>query len=229
MNTPNVVGQIFEQIAPHYDRFNDLFSLGLHRLWKRQALALVKPKPGERWLDLCCGTGDLALALANYLRPTGYVVAIDSAAAPLQIARNRANFLPWLNINWLQADVLNLPILKTYFDGAIMAYGLRNLAEPALGLRVLHQLLASHGRAVVLDFNRSAGAAGKFQQWALKEVVVPVAHQFGFGEQYAYLEESISRFPDGKQQEQIAFEVGFQKAKHRSLAGGLMGALVLEV
>ena len=63
MNETKAVRSLFEQVAPHYDSFNDLFSFGLHRVWKRQALALVKPKPGERWLDLCCGTGDVALVL----------------------------------------------------------------------------------------------------------------------------------------------------------------------
>jgi len=228
VNETKAVRYLFEQVAPHYDNFNDLFSFGLHRVWKRQALALVKPKPGERWLDLCCGTGDVALVLANYLRPGGEVLAVDSAAAPLAIARQRSARMPWLQINWLQADVLNLPSFDTGFDGAVIAYGLRNLADPGKGLKVLKRLLHPSGRGVVLDFNPSEGFAGIVRQWALAGVVVPVARQVGLGEQYSYLEESIARFPDGIEQEKLAIEAGFSGAKHRSLAGGLMGALMLQ-
>ena len=231
MTHAKVVGELFERVAPRYDQFNDLFSLGLHRIWKRQALALVKPKPGERWLDLCCGTGDVALVLAEALRPGGEVVGVDLAAAPLAIARQRAAMCPWLQISWYQADVLQLteqlPMLQTDFDGAVMAYGLRNLADPAAALRMLQRLLGPNGRAVLLDFNPSGGLIGSLQKFALRRVVVPVASGVGLAEQYAYLEESIGRFVDGKQQEMLAREAGFSGAYHRTLAGGLMGALVL--
>jgi ubiquinone/menaquinone biosynthesis C-methylase UbiE len=76
---PERVRQLFERIAPSYDRLNDLLSLGQHRLWKRQTLALLQPRPGERWLDLCCGTGDLALLLAERVRPGGQVLGLDAA------------------------------------------------------------------------------------------------------------------------------------------------------
>ena len=87
---PASVRQLFEQIAPSYDRLNDTLSLGLHRLWKRQALAYLAPRPGQRLLDLCCGTGDLALLLAAKVRPGGEVLGLDAAAAPLELARQRA-------------------------------------------------------------------------------------------------------------------------------------------
>jgi demethylmenaquinone methyltransferase/2-methoxy-6-polyprenyl-1,4-benzoquinol methylase len=76
---PAAVRQLFEQIAPNYDRLNDTLSLGLHRLWKRQAIAYLAPRPGQRLLDLCCGTGDLALLLAEKVRPGGQVLGLDAA------------------------------------------------------------------------------------------------------------------------------------------------------
>ena len=83
------VRQLFDAVAPHYDRLNDLLSLGLHRLWKREMVQRLAPVAGEQWLDLCCGTGDLALVLAERLRRGGAVLAVDAAAAPLQQARRR--------------------------------------------------------------------------------------------------------------------------------------------
>ena len=87
---PAAVEALFNAVAPRYDRLNDLLSLGLHRQWKRQLLSWLSPQPRERWLDLCCGTGDLALALARKLRPEGSVLGLDAAAEPLTLAAERA-------------------------------------------------------------------------------------------------------------------------------------------
>ena len=154
---PQQVRQLFEQVAPHYDRLNDLLSLGLHRLWKRQMVQLLQPKAGEAWLDLCCGTGDLALLLAERLRPAGTVLAIDAAEAPLQRARLRAASRSWLAIDWQLGDALAVDCPDGHFDGAVMAYGLRNLADPARGLREMRRLL--HTTVVRLSWISTAPQA----------------------------------------------------------------------
>jgi demethylmenaquinone methyltransferase/2-methoxy-6-polyprenyl-1,4-benzoquinol methylase len=224
---PERVRQLFERIAPSYDPLNDLLSLGQHRLWKRQTLALLQPRPGERWLDLCCGTGDLALLLAERVRPGGRVLGLDAAAAPLALARRRAARRPWLTIEWRQGDALAVPEAAGAFDGAVMAYGLRNLADGAAALAELRRLLAPDGRAAVLDFNRTDGLPAAMQRLALRRLVVPVARQAGFEDEYAYLERSLATFPSGAEQEQLAHAAGFDRARHRPLAGGLMGVLLL--
>ena len=224
---PAAVRALFDAIAPRYDQLNDLFSLGLHRLWKRQLVAGLAPKPGERWLDLCCGTGDLALLLAERLRPGGQVLGIDAAAAPLALAQRRAAQRPWLPVGWLQADALAVPLPSESFDGAVIAYGLRNLADPGAGLRELRRLLKPDGRAAILDFNRTDGAPAQLQRFALRNLVVPLASQLGFHGEYAYLETSIARFPRGGEQLALAKAAGFSSSRHRPLAGGLMGLLEL--
>jgi demethylmenaquinone methyltransferase/2-methoxy-6-polyprenyl-1,4-benzoquinol methylase len=224
---PAAVEELFDAIAPRYDQLNDLLSLGLHRLWKRQALAWVNPRAGQRLLDLCCGTGDLALLLAQRVRPGGLVLGLDAAAAPLALAAERAARQPWLPVQWRQADALATGLETGWADGAVMAYGLRNLADPAAGLRELQRLLRVGGRAAVLDFNRPSGFTATLQRQLLRRVVVPVARQAGLEEHYAYLEASIERFPCGGQQEALALEAGFRQARHRPLAAGLMGVLEL--
>ena len=221
------VRQLFDSVAPHYDRLNDVLSLGLHRLWKREMVQRLAPRAGEQWLDLCCGTGDVALLLGERLRPGGAVLAVDAAAAPLQQARQRHQRCPWLPVQWLQADALAVPRAAASFDGAVMAYGLRNLPDPVAGLRELRRLLHRDGRAAVLDFNRSDGVVASLQTMALRHVVVPVASQLGLQQQYAYLETSIAEFPTGLEQEQLALAAGFSWALHRPMAGGLMGLLEL--
>jgi demethylmenaquinone methyltransferase/2-methoxy-6-polyprenyl-1,4-benzoquinol methylase len=228
---PAAVRELFEAVAPRYDLLNDLLSLGLHRHWKRRAITWLAPHPGQRLLDLCCGTGDLALVLAAKVRPGGRVLGIDAAAAPLERAWQRSARQSWLPVEWRQGDALATGLADGWADGAVMAYGLRNLADPAAGLGELRRLLRPGGRAAVLDFNRLAVEAGvsvaAFQRAYLRRLVVPAARAFSLGEQYAYLEASLERFPTGPAQEAMARRAGFSRARHLPLAAGLMGLLEL--
>jgi demethylmenaquinone methyltransferase/2-methoxy-6-polyprenyl-1,4-benzoquinol methylase len=181
-------------------------------------------------LDLCCGTGDLALVLAQKVRPAGLVLGLDAAAAPLRQARRRAVRQPWLPLEFQQGDALDTGLAAGWADGAVMAYGLRNLADPAAGLVELRRVLRSGGRAAVLDFNRAPnpqGATAAFQRLYLRRLVVPLARRAGLEAQYAYLEESIARFPSGEQLRQMALTAGFTQARYRPLAAAQMGLLEL--
>jgi demethylmenaquinone methyltransferase/2-methoxy-6-polyprenyl-1,4-benzoquinol methylase len=230
---PQAVRELFEAIAPRYDQLNDWLSFGLHRLWKRQAVLWLRPRLGQRLIDLCCGTGDLALVLAGKVRPGGQVIGLDAASAPLQVAAARAARQPWLPLQWRQGDALATGLPPQSFDGAVMAYGLRNLADPAEGFRELRRLLRPGGRAAVLDFNRpdpsspTGAMAAAFQRLYLRRLVVPTARLFDLPEQYAYLEASLERFPSGGEQHQLAQSAGFSWARHRPLAAGQMGLLQL--
>ena len=231
---PEAVRALFERVAPRYDLLNDVLSLGLHRLWKRQAALWLRPQPGQHLLDLCCGTGDLALLLAAQVRPGGQVLGLDAAAAPLALARRRAAQQPWLPLRWLQGDALATDLPAASQDGAVMAYGLRNLADPAAGLAELRRVLRPGGRAAVLDFrhldpNTGPGeaVAERFQRLYLHHLVVPTARLAGLEAQYAYLQDSLDRFPTGEALCGLAEQVGFRQVQHRPLAAGLMGLLEL--
>lgn len=230
---PGDVRTLFDSIAPRYDQLNDLLSLGLHRLWKRRAVAWLRPRAGQRLLDLCCGTGDLALVLADKVRPGGHVLGLDAAAEPLRLALQRSSSQSWLPLGWQQGDALATGLPAGSFDGAVMAYGLRNLPDPAAGLMELRRLLKPGGRAAVLDFNRPdpahwTGAVQQaFQRAYLRGLVVPTARALGLPDQYAYLEDSLQRFPTGPEQEHLARGAGFSHARHRLLAAGQMGLLEL--
>ena len=226
---PAAVEQLFDSVASRYDQLNDLLSLGLHRQWKRQLQCFLRPTAGETWLDLCCGTGDLALELARRVRPGGSVLGLDAAAAPLELARQRQSRQPWLNVAFQQGDALATGRPDGLADGIVMAYGLRNLRDPAAGLMEMARLLKPGRQAGVLDFNRlqAPGPAADFQRFYLRRLVVPVAAAAGLREEYAYLEESLKHFPDGAAQERMALESGFSEARHHSLVAGQMGMLLL--
>ena len=227
---PATVFRLFDRTAGTYDLLNDALSLTLHRLWKRQAVALLQPRPGERIVDLCCGTADLALLLAERVRPHGGVIGVDGSAAALALARQRAAAQPWLPLEFIHGDVLALSLPPGTADGVMMAYGLRNLASAAAGLQVIRHLLRPHGRAVVLDFNRPSHPLwSQAQRIYLRRVVVPVARMLELEAEYTYLERSIATFATGAQQEALARRAGFAVARHYPVAGGLMGLLELNL
>ena len=228
---PKAVEELFNSAAYSYDLLNDLLSFGLHRIWKRQLLKWINPQSGEYWLDLCCGTGDMAFALAKALGPNGLVVGIDNADKPLAFARKRNSSKQYLSISWQKADALKTGLAANSFDGAVMAYGLRNLYDPKAGLEEIYRILKPGSKAGLLDFNRMIkGSIGElFQTFYLRKIVVPIAGLFGLHEHYAYLEKSLSLFPFGVEQERIALEVGFSQATYKKLAWGQMGALLVRV
>jgi demethylmenaquinone methyltransferase/2-methoxy-6-polyprenyl-1,4-benzoquinol methylase len=134
-----------------------------------------------------------------------------------------------LPLEWRLGDALATGLPDGWADGASMAYGLRNLADPAAGLRELRRLLRPGGRAVLLDFNRppEGGLPARFQRLYLRQVVVPAARSFGLEQHYAYLESSLARFPTAPELVELARLAGFGSVRHQPLAAGLMGLLDL--
>lgn len=223
------IRQIFDRIAPVYDRLNDGLSLGQHRIWKQMAIKWSQAKPGDTSLDLCCGSGDLSLMLGRCIGMTGKVYGVDFSSELLAIAQQR-NLLsyPRFPIEWVEADALNLPFAEGTFDSATMGYGLRNVTDIPQCLRELHRVLKPGAKAAILDFHRpSQPWMRSFQQWYLDHVVVPTAQQLGVTAEYAYIAPSLDRFPVGEQQVVLAQQAGFSRVTHYPIAGGMMGVLVV--
>jgi ubiquinone/menaquinone biosynthesis methyltransferase len=221
---------LFGRIAPVYDDLNQWLSLGQHRIWKLMAVKWSEPKTGDTALDLCCGSGDLAQMLAKKVGREGKVYGVDFAKPQLAIAAQKANhLLPDYSLNWIEADVLVLPFSDNYFDCATMGYGLRNVVDIAQSLQELYRVLKPGAKAAILDFHRPYDPLLRdFQEFYLNYLVVPLAEYFGLKEEYAYINPSLERFPQGNQQVRLGKAAGFRQATHYTLAGGMMGVLVLQ-
>ena len=220
---------LFDRIAPVYDDFNQQLSFGLHQVWKQMAVDWSQAAAGQIGLDVCCGSGDLALLLARRLGKTGQVYGLDFAPAQLAIAQQKAaQQIGLAPVQWIEGDALQLPFDDAGFDVVTMAYGLRNLIDMPQGLRELQRVLKPRGRAAVLDFHRPASAwLRQFQQWYLDNVVVTAAERLGLPAEYAYISPSLDRFPTGQQQVQLAQMAGFADVTFYPVAAGLMGILVM--
>jgi demethylphylloquinol methyltransferase len=231
MNTHSseTVQALFDEIAPVYDQLNAWLSLGQHRVWKQMTIRWANPKPNGVNVDLCCGSGDLALMTAWTLRGRGQVIGIDFSPNQLKVAQTRAQHLPWANtLEWIESDVLTLPLPDNAVDAITMGYGLRNVVDIPKALSEIYRVLKPGANAAILDFNRPTSAImQQFQRWYLRQIVVPIASRFNLKEEYAYLETSIARFPTGSAQVELAAQAGFEAARHYAIAADTMGVLVI--
>ena len=201
------VNDLFATIAPRYDLINDLQSVGLHRGWKRRLVRLANVKPGETALDLCCGTGDVAFALAA---AGAQVTGLDFSAPMLRVAEQRkssmeqtlaaASTIPHSTFripHFLCGDALHLPFPDAHFDLVTISYGLRNLASFEGGLREMWRVAKPGGRLLVLDFGKPDNALWRSLYFTYLRCLVPLFGKVFCGDSatHAYILESLKHYP----------------------------------
>ena len=217
------VQDLFAEVAPRYDLINDLQSLGLHRLWKRRLLRLSAIRPGEHALDLCCGTGDIALAL----RARGAeVVGVDFSAPMLDVARQRASRDPVSKaVTFEQGDALRLRFPDESFDVVTISYGLRNLADIPRGLSEMHRVLRPGGRLLILDFGKPEWPPLRWLYFQYLARLVPVFGRLFFGDAdtHGYILDSLRDYPAQRGVDALLRRLGFESTQTFNLLGGIMG------
>ena len=228
--TSKNVKNIFNNVSYKYDFLNNLLSLGLHYLWKRELVSLANPKAGENWGDLCCGTGDISIILNKKIFPNGRVIGIDNAESILDIAKKKSENVKNNSITWHQEDIFNLKTEEYRFDGICMSYGLRNLKNVYKGLTKVYEILKEDGKAAFLDFNhaKEKSLTDKFQKLYLRNIVVPISSIFKLNKEYSYIEKSIEDFPCGEELIKISNKIGFKKIQFKTLFFGQMCILLVQ-
>ena len=202
---------MFDRIAPVYDVMNRVMTAGLDRRWRRLAVREVV-WPGDRVLDACCGTGDLAIEAE---RRGGRVVGLDFSERMLERARSKSG-----TIEWVQGDALSLPFADGEFDAATVGFGVRNLEDLELGLRELGRVLRPGGGIAVLEITRPRGLLRPFFRLWL-DVLVPLAGRvLPGGKAYTSLPASVRRFPGPEDLSALLEEAGFQDVRFKLLGGG---------
>ncbi len=216
------VRDVFDSVARRYDIMNDLMSLGVHRLWKREFVTALGPRPNLRLLDLAGGTGDISFQWRK--RGGGPVLLSDINGSMLSVGRARAeNHGLVEGISWLVTDAEALPLPDGVVDRVSMAFGLRNCTNKERVLAEARRVLKPGGRFFCLEFSKLqiAVAAPLYENWsfkALPEIGALVAKD---RESYQYLAESIRMFPDQETLAAMMRGAGFARVSFRNLSGGI--------
>ena len=207
------VRRMFDRIAPVYDLMNRAMTAGLDRRWRRLTVAAVV-RGGDRVLDACCGTGDLAIEAR---RAGATVTGLDFSERMLERAHAKNP-----SIEWVQGDALKLPFEDGSFDAATVGFGVRNLDDLDGGLRELARVLRPGGRVAILEITRPRGVLAPFYRlWF--DVLIPAAGRvLPGGSAYTYLPASVRRFPGPEHLASLMRDAGFGDVSFRLLAGGIV-------
>jgi demethylmenaquinone methyltransferase/2-methoxy-6-polyprenyl-1,4-benzoquinol methylase len=210
---PDAVRRMFDRIAPVYDVMNRVMTAGLDLRWRRIAAEAVV-RPGDRVLDACCGTGDLAVACA---RRGGVVTGLDFSPAMLERARRK---LP--SATWIEGDLLALPFEAGSFEATTVGFGVRNVADLDLGLAELRRVLVPGGRVAVLEITQPRGVLAPFYRLWFDRIVPLLGKLLKGGAAYTYLPASVRRFPGPDELAGLMGSAGFADISYRTFAGGIV-------
>jgi demethylmenaquinone methyltransferase/2-methoxy-6-polyprenyl-1,4-benzoquinol methylase len=220
------VQQMFNAIAPRYDLLNHLLSAGLDRRWwagTARTFRTILARPEARVLDLCCGTGDMTLALMKY-RPRNAgeapVLAVDFS--PEMLERGKQKFAGH-NIVAIEADALHLPFEDNTLSLVTSAFGFRNLANYEEGLAELYRVLHPGGEIGILDCNQPEGVVGAIYNLYFRRILPRIGALISNAEAYRYLPASVERFPRPKRMIEMIHAAGFRDAGWTGYTFGTAG------
>ena len=217
------VNTMFDRISGVYDRMNRVMTAGLDRTWRRRAADRAEIGPGDRVLDLCCGTGDLAIEIADRVGPGGEVIGADFSEPMLEIARQKSPAEGGNAVSFVNADALELPFEDHSFDALTIAFGARNLADLDRGLAEMRRVLRPDGRLVILEITqpRRQPLKGFFALW-FDRLVPLFGRVAGDPAAYSYLPDSVRSFPDADALADRLVSAGFDRVRWTVMAGGII-------
>ncbi len=220
------VQQMFDEIASRYDLMNHLLSAGIDRWWwwrTARALRHILAEPEAAILDLCCGTGDMTLALLKRRPSTSSTAPLLAVDFSHNMLMRGAPKLHHKNVLTLEADALHLPLPSLSLDLISSAFGFRNLANYEDGLAELHRVLRPGGEIAILDCNQPAGLVGALYNLYFQKILPRVGALLSNADAYRYLPSSVERFPRPPRMLQMIHGAGFRDATWTKYTFGVAG------
>jgi demethylmenaquinone methyltransferase / 2-methoxy-6-polyprenyl-1,4-benzoquinol methylase len=208
------VRSMFDRIAPVYDVMNRVMTAGLDQHWRRETVKAVV-RPGDRVLDACCGTGDLAVAALK--GGAGEVVGLDFSPRMLERARAKHQ-----TVTWLEGDVTAMPFPDEDFDSATVGFGVRNVSDLSAALVELRRVLKPGGRLGILEITTPTGFLAPFYRLWFDRIVPLLGKVLKGGSAYTYLPASVRRFPKADELARLLEDTGFEQVSYRLFAGGIV-------
>ena len=216
-----LVGEVFSRVARRYDIMNDFMSGGLHRVWKRDFVRRVNPRPGEAILDMAGGTGDIAFRMAA---AGARVTVADINPEMLAVGKDRAGARGIADLSWSEENAESVSFADRSFDAYTIAFGIRNVTDIPAALREAHRVLRFGGRFFCLEFSQTEWPGFAEIYDAYSHAIVPRIGSAvaGEAESYRYLVESIRRFPTMPAFEAMIADAGFKRTRVEPILGGLV-------
>ena len=213
---PNEVAAMFDDVAAKYDLTNDVLSLGQDRRWRKQVVAAVAARAGERVLDIAAGTGTSS---EPYADAGVHVVPADFSLGMLKVGKARRR-----DLAFTAADALHLPFADESFDAVTMSFGLRNVSDPSAALREFARVTRPGGRFLLCEFSAPTNKAFRtvYNEYLMRSLP-PVARRVSSNpDSYVYLAESIRAWPAQREMAQIIADAGWGSVRWRNLSGGIV-------
>ena len=221
----NKMKAIFDSLAHNYDFTNTVMSFGIHHYWRRFAIARTGLKPGEKALDLCCGTGMITADLAERVGPTGSVIGMDLSGEMLMVADKRLKKRGLAKrVSLILGNVSDLPFPAEFFDCVTIGYGLRNVIDPERVLIESHRVLKPGGVIVAIESAKPAFSIFRMAYYAYLKYWIPLVGRIICHNQsaFCYLGDSIIDFPSPQIIADLFCEVNFNEVKYNTLSLGIM-------
>ncbi|PID18306.1 MULTISPECIES: demethylmenaquinone methyltransferase [unclassified Sporosarcina] len=214
------VHNVFEKISADYDKMNSVISFNQHIKWRNDIMVRMNVRPGAKALDVCCGTADWTVALAEAAGPSGEVTGLDFSANMLESGREKT--APYPNLTLVQGNAMALPFPDNSFDYVTIGFGLRNVPDYLTVLKEMRRVLKPGGMAVCLETSQPKIPVYRQAFRFYFKYIMPL-----FGKlfaksykEYSWLQESANDFPSMKELAQLFVEAGYQEVSYKSYSGG---------
>ena len=216
--------QHFNSVARHYDFMNTLLSFGIHYLWKRMAVRAMRLRPGQRVLDVCGGTGDLAILAAESVAPTGRVVIYDINRAMIQAGLHKVDRKGLRDcVHYVQGNAESISAASGHFDAAMVGFGIRNVTDMQKGFEEMYRVLKPGGKLMCLEFSKPTFPPFRRLYDFYSFYIMPLLGELiaGSRQAYTHLPESIRMFPLPGELAAMLRRIGFSRVAYRPLTNGI--------
>ena len=219
--TERLVSKVFQNVVGKYDLMNDIMSLGVHRLWKKNLVDWLNPQKNTKLVDVASGTGDIAKLFLEKVNHNGYAYCVDENKEMLEINKKKLNKNS--NIKWFCNDAEKLPFKNDEFDYYTISFGIRNINNIENALREAHRVLKPGGRFLCLEFSKVKNEfLNKIYKIYSKSIPILGKFVLGKSEPYTYLIDSIENFYTQKELMQKIKGQNFINVSFKNLSGGIV-------
>ena len=220
-NKKGLVQSVFNQVYDQYDLMNDLMSLGVHRLWKKNLLNLMNPTSNQRLIDVACGTGDIAKLYLDNVNKSSEITCVDPNKGMIEKGKEKLNNFD--NLNWVIASAEKLPIKDNSFDFYTISFGIRNTKDINKALEESFRVLKPGGRFLCLEFSKIQNSGLDLFYKNYSKLIPKIGKIIvGKDEPYKYLIKSIENFINQDELIDLMNKSGFKKCTYRNLSGGIV-------